>query len=1005
MPLESHSYEQENPKQKENERAKEISQTRENIENLRARIIAETVGKNLSLSFHSREIPFDIKAFQNTLEKQIAQVFSNQKIPEVAKQKFQKDVMPKLESLWNVSIDDIHSLQTRRSVESFWVESLEIKKEFWGDQKKEQAYYLQKILNATASKYINEVSGSLTLAYSWAKESVWKAEFYSENVQELFSNLGNLDTKYGLDIKDIVVNLAKTEDISKADLGYKVSGILMQRYGRKFAQYREQLNHFREWWYKEIFMKFQWKEAELQWVKNTAESTGIIPTLKETAGMQLLESDFEHLDFGKLETNVKDMKMADFVIMITQLAQLAPLVWDVSGGLDGLYTAYSGMNVGWQKLQTLDRVLNSIFWVLWISVLWWTFAKLLKAKQFWKIIETLQKLGPSIVEKLTELQKTMSPEMRGKVAGLFMAITPFIPQAAHAQALEKKWIKVEQTIWEVKKWVSYTEAKWRTTEWKISEGTLANGRLSDKKVNILTIWNWELQVSPRQEAFYNALIKKFPEMKANTTEEVSKIIDWMEAMHDMHTEVPLWQHTFTQIKDKYKVGKEKWLNDDTIRFALENGFAGFIEGWHNWWHLWEVFSKIKWIKDGDLEIITNGFKELEEITKDIHSNNSKERLLKLINTKVGWNFINTLILEWSRAKWEIKITKEFTKVIDELINICKEAGINTDDDLKTIKEVFSIWDNADPSLLFERLSDWLKKMSWKIKIIETAKEELQVGKLSTIGIEFWRFPIDKIVSKEYIDALLDLPRISKISKLEDLTPDDIKKLELIKNTNSETLKKAIADMLSKWERVNVLDSVKGWDLTDVFSKLVKVVREEWWDIHWELDRLWTQPRTFISNLSQLSQEILSILKKKEIKASKVENSWTAKVAEVTRPIEKVAELKRVEAIPHLNMWKSYWEIIESLKNARDGISSEMMRNLEYLKNQPKWYLDFGSEWIFFFDGNIFRHTTWSKVGSEWISAEDLEKSGFTRIPLRNMPNSKQGATLYHNVIFWEALPN
>lgn len=90
--------------------------------------------------------------------------------------------MPKLDSLSSISIEDIQTLQTRRNIESLWVEILENGKRFWWDNKREQAYYLQKILDANVSKCINEVSGSLTFAYSWAKKKVWKGEFYSENV-------------------------------------------------------------------------------------------------------------------------------------------------------------------------------------------------------------------------------------------------------------------------------------------------------------------------------------------------------------------------------------------------------------------------------------------------------------------------------------------------------------------------------------------------------------------------------------------------------------------------------------------------------------------------------------------------------------------------------------------------------------------------------------------------------------------------------------------------------
>lgn len=72
------------------ERAKEIAQTRENLENLRARIIAEETAKKLASQFQWKRIDFDESAFQKMLEQKIAQVFNNPQIPRACQTKISK---------------------------------------------------------------------------------------------------------------------------------------------------------------------------------------------------------------------------------------------------------------------------------------------------------------------------------------------------------------------------------------------------------------------------------------------------------------------------------------------------------------------------------------------------------------------------------------------------------------------------------------------------------------------------------------------------------------------------------------------------------------------------------------------------------------------------------------------------------------------------------------------------------------------------------------------------
>lgn len=71
--------------------------------------------------------------------------------------------------------------------------------------------------------------------------------------------------------------------------------------------------------------------------------------------MEQLKSEFDHLKPTDIEAKMKGKSFADMVIIATQLAQLAPIAGDIGGGIDGLVSAYSGMNVDGAKLTHLER--------------------------------------------------------------------------------------------------------------------------------------------------------------------------------------------------------------------------------------------------------------------------------------------------------------------------------------------------------------------------------------------------------------------------------------------------------------------------------------------------------------------------------------------------------------------------------------------------------------------------------------------------------------------------
>lgn len=83
------------------------------------RLLSETLG--------SKRIPLNIPDTEAKIRSAIESVIGNPDIPNLAKQKFIKDITEKLGLLKDLDISDVTMLRNRRSVESLGVEPLELK--------------------------------------------------------------------------------------------------------------------------------------------------------------------------------------------------------------------------------------------------------------------------------------------------------------------------------------------------------------------------------------------------------------------------------------------------------------------------------------------------------------------------------------------------------------------------------------------------------------------------------------------------------------------------------------------------------------------------------------------------------------------------------------------------------------------------------------------------------------------------------------------------------------
>lgn len=95
--------------------------------------------------------------------------------------------------------------------------------------------------------------------------------------------------------------------------------------------------------------------------QEAVSDSGVSSKAKELFGMERLKSNYDYLKPENLEAKMKSASLADMAIIATQLVQLAPLVGDVSGGIDGVISSWSGMSIDGKRLDAIERTFNGIF--------------------------------------------------------------------------------------------------------------------------------------------------------------------------------------------------------------------------------------------------------------------------------------------------------------------------------------------------------------------------------------------------------------------------------------------------------------------------------------------------------------------------------------------------------------------------------------------------------------------------------------------------------------------
>ena len=448
-------------------------------------ILTTQLAVSLGTKFDLKGLPFDINTFKTKLTHAISQVFLNPDIPEIAKEKFKQDLLWKLDLLAQVTVEDIKTLQTRRNVESLSVEFWE---QQWKTESQKQAYYLDKILTETIGKYIEPVSLGLIEAFSREKTIQNNREVHHKASFEKFqTNMKKLDAIYGFDFASKIPEMSKWwmnvrkefEELMKQWVFRESlflqqmirNGVVNENTKRVIGKQAEVTRNGKTinlidvyLMYRSVIWGYNERASEFNGTRQIALADDVFARMKGGLGMDQLKSEFDHLTTKNIEEKMKKANFADMVIMATQLAQIAPIIWDIAWGSLDIGSAITGMSNDGAKLSAVERTFSGIFGTLGITVFGWFLYRARKAGKMAEIIWSVWLLKKSMPEKLDDFIKNWG-KIPDKVKDLLQVIFPPKKDVPSTKAWsspaknEKVTPAINTPIREVK-WVS----EWEKTE-------------------------------------------------------------------------------------------------------------------------------------------------------------------------------------------------------------------------------------------------------------------------------------------------------------------------------------------------------------------------------------------------------------------------------------------------------------------------------------------------------------------------------------------------------------
>ena len=455
---------------------------------------AEEVIKGVWIALRGKfkldEVTLDVEGIEKRLRAAIQVVLLEEKIPIWIKVKFLDDLSHRLSVLSDIDMSTINNFRSARnlvtgSIVTFWSVSLEeayITSKF-PDIKDQNGYYLEKIIQENLAKYVAPTAHSLVVIYTAPTHQHGERRYHRENFEEFdkklpafYSDIWVLDTRYGLDISQVVKDFFQSEySYWYRDAEKKKEVFLGKEMGKGLLEnYREQLQNIkivRHWKEKNAydalklaFVEDQWMQAlsGFNWKLNITwengekidfltlwrQYTGVLGTHSETFrkfnvfqdefrearlraedddawawarrasqtifSVDHLKSSFDELKPDDVERKIDSASFPDLVIIGFQLSQLVPWAGNITWALDaGIWTLY-GVDTHGEVYSTKWRILLAVFATLGIII---PINALRKSPSIVKALSRLQGAFTKGFEdflEVTRAKEKMSPEARSE---------------------------------------------------------------------------------------------------------------------------------------------------------------------------------------------------------------------------------------------------------------------------------------------------------------------------------------------------------------------------------------------------------------------------------------------------------------------------------------------------------------------------------------------------------------------------------------------------------------
>ncbi len=499
---------------------------------------------------------------------------------------------------------------------------------FWLENWKSNDYYIWMILSNKINTRILVLQESLK-TINWERIKVWNTEYNKDEYGSFKTWIQDLDIKnwlnlfskvdlenYWFDFKQGFVQEIKWK-VDKSNPKYnliisdlnRLSQVIWEKWFENLKEVK--LTNWKTINLEELYKEYNKLYSDFK-TKNKVFEFGNKQLSKSENGFWFNDAKY-WLWYDQLEKayedkiqDVEKMWVTDLVIMLRVLFWIVPVAWDFDWWINDLRQAKSWINFDWSIQWIPENLLGYLTGALWVSIVWWKIATVLKWEKLAKVMVTMNK----VIDRLWRLPDLWEIAKNEKIMWLLEGMKGIIPNVK--ELLDKvKWKqtrKLENAEWKItKEQLSDKEAKSELISKSDNFDTITDFPLKDK-IDNLEIWDvvvyasWmEAKVISIEGDDINCLVtiewmpdslitKKsyFYESKWIYLKEIRKTITNKIGIKDIEGFVD-WNYSDLALKSLQKLID----NNPNLWPSIRENFTRLVE--HNYL-IKSMFSSEEWIK-------------------------------------------------------------------------------------------------------------------------------------------------------------------------------------------------------------------------------------------------------------------------------------------------------------------------------------------------------------------------------------------------------------------------